>query len=130
EAGRFVAGEVREGMDPSAAVRHEPRPDASLDTEALKGERLTVYEITDEGWAWGQLENDRYVGWLPANALVAPGVAPTHRVAALRTPVLVAPSIKMPTLEMLSLGATLSIVRSEGRFAVTAQRGFVPALHL
>ena len=26
-----------------------------LDTEALKGERVTVYETTDEGWCWGQL---------------------------------------------------------------------------
>ena len=26
----------------------------------------------DEGWAWGQLESDDYVGWLPANALVPP----------------------------------------------------------
>ena len=36
------------------------------------GERVTVYEINDEGWAWGQLAADGYVGWLPANALLAP----------------------------------------------------------
>ena len=24
-------------------------------TEALMGERVTVYEFDDEGWAWGQL---------------------------------------------------------------------------
>ena len=34
------------------------------------GERVTVYEIDDEGWAWGQLADDGYVGWLPANALM------------------------------------------------------------
>ena len=40
-----------------------------LDTEALLGERVMIYEKTDEGWAWGQLETDGYVGWLSANAL-------------------------------------------------------------
>ena len=129
-AARYVQGEVREVFDPQAPVRREPAPDASLDTEALKGERVTIYETTDEGWSWGQLESDRYVGWLPSNALVAPGPAPTHRVATLRAPVLVGPSIKVPTVEMLSLGATLAIVRTEGRFAVTANGGFVPLVHL
>ena len=44
------------------------------------GERVTVYEFDDEGWAWGQLAADGYVGWLPANALLAPRDAPTHQV--------------------------------------------------
>ena len=39
-------------------------------TEALMGERVTIYEFNDEGWAWGQLADDGYVGWLPANALL------------------------------------------------------------
>ena len=39
------------------------------------GERVTVYETTDEGWAWGQLAADGYVGWLPANALCRAGPA-------------------------------------------------------
>lgn len=129
-AARYVAGELREVVEPHAPVRREPAPDAPLDTEVLKGERVMVYETNDEGWAWGQLESDRYVGWLPSNALAAPGPAPTHRVAALRMPVLVGPSIKMPTLEMLSLGATIAIVRNEGRFAVTASGYFVPQGHL
>ena len=42
---------------------------------------MTIYETTDEGWAWGQLETDGYVGWLSANALGPLGAAPTHKVA-------------------------------------------------
>lgn len=129
-ASRYVAGEVREIVDPVAPVRREPRPDAALDTEALKGERVTVYDTTEEGWSWGQLESDRYVGWLPANALGAPGPEPTHRVAAVRMPVLVGPSIKVPTYEMLSLGSKIAIARSEGSFAVTAAGLFVPQVHI
>ena len=61
-AARFVEGETREVVDAQAPLRRTPSPDAPLDTEALKGERVTVYETTAEGWAWGQLEADGYVG--------------------------------------------------------------------
>jgi len=71
EAARFVEGTLREVVDAQAPVRRSPSPDAAYETEALKGERVTVYETTEEGWSWGQLESDGYVGWLPANALAA-----------------------------------------------------------
>ena len=32
------------------------------------GETVVVYD-EDEGWAWGQLQADGYVGYLPAAAL-------------------------------------------------------------
>src|SRR5205823_5518651 len=98
-AARFVEGELREIIEPQAAVRRAPAPDAPLDTEALKGERVMVYETTMEGWAWGQLLHDGYVGWLPASALAAPGPAPTHKVAVPRTLVFPGPSIKLPPVE-------------------------------
>ena len=129
-AARFVAGELREVVEPVAPIRREPQPDSVLDTEALKGERVTVYETTEEGWCWVQLESDHYVGWMPANALGAPGPAPTHRVRAVRMPVLVGPSIKVATYEMLSFGSTIAIARNEGSFAVTAAGFFVPQIHL
>lgn len=129
-AARFVAGEVQEVVNPVAPMRREPRPDSVLDTEALRGERVTVFETTDEGWCWCQLEGDRYVGWMPANALDAPGPAPTHRVRAVRMPVLVGPSIKVATYEMLPFGSKIAIARSEGSFAVTAAGFYVPQIHL
>jgi hypothetical protein len=129
-AARFVDGEPREVAEPQAPVRRAPSPEAPLDTEALKGERVCVYEASDEGWAWGQLETDGYVGWLPASALRPPGPAHTHRVAALRTLVFPGPSIKLPPLEALPLGSRLAVTRIEAPFAVTASGGFVPARHL
>jgi cell wall-associated NlpC family hydrolase len=129
-AARFAEGRSMEVVDPQAPLRQEPRPDAPLDTEALKGERVMVYETNGEGWAWGQLEADRYVGWLPAQALVAAGSAPTHKVAALRTFVFPGPSIKLPPIEVLSLGAALTIAGVEDRLAVTSSGAFVPAAHL
>src|SRR3954451_22701014 len=129
-AERFVEGDVREVVEAQAPVRRSPSPDAPLDTEALRGERVIVYETTPEGWAWGQLEVDRYVGWFPANALRAPGPAPTHKVAALRTLVFPGPSIKLPPVEALSFGCRLPIARIEQPFAVTASGGYVPVRHL
>jgi hypothetical protein len=129
-AARFVEGTVREVVEAQAPVRRNPSHEAPLDTEALRGERVTIYETTVEGWAWGQLESDGYVGWLPADALHAPGSAPTHKVAALRTLVFPGPSIKLPPIESLSFGCRLSIVRIEEPFAVTVSGGHVPVRHL
>jgi hypothetical protein len=129
EAARFAQGEEREVIDAQAPLRAEPSPDAPLMTEALLGEHVTVYEINDEGWAWGQLADDGYVGWLPANALIAPRGTPTHRVTALRTLAFPGPSIKLPPVVMPPLGAKLAVTREQDRFAVSPI-GFLPASHL
>lgn len=130
EAERFVEGSICEVFDPHAPLRRAPVPDAPLETEALKGERITVYETTEEGWCWGQLSSDGYVGWIPANALTTALTEPTMRVQALSTLVFPAPNIKIPPIEALPLGARVAVVRMAERFAVTEHGGFIPAQHL
>lgn len=130
EASRFVEGQARRVIATSAPVRKEPSPEASLTTEALFGETVTVYETTGEGWAWGQLDADLYVGWLPAEALGALGLPATHKVGALRTPVFPGPSIKLPPLELLSFGARVTVTETRERFAVTEGGGFIFGNHL
>lgn len=129
KAARFVEGEPRVVIETSAPLRRAPRHDAPLDTEALHGERVTVYDIDGEGWAWGQIERDGYVGYLPANALVAPGVPPTHRVSAPRTFLYSEPDIKTPPLMTLSFGSLVAVKREENGFALT-ERGAIFAKHL
>ena len=129
KAARFVEGTVREVRDAQTPMRGQPSPDAALTTEALRGDQVTVYEETEEGWCWGQLASDGYVGWLSANALGTPGAAPTHKVAALRTLVFPAPSIKHPPLEGLPLGSRVAVLGTEKEFAVLAN-GYLPARHL
>jgi cell wall-associated NlpC family hydrolase len=129
-APRYVEGRTFEIIAPQAPLRQEPRPDAPLLTEALMGERVTIYDADAEGWAWGQLQSDNYVGWLPQSALSAPGAAPTHRVSALRTFTFPGPSIKLPPLEALPFGARVAIARCEDRMAVTASSAYVPTVHL
>jgi cell wall-associated NlpC family hydrolase len=130
EAERFVDGTEQEVIVGLAPVRKDPSHDAPLVTEALHGERVTVYETDEEGWAWGQLKSDGYVGWLPAAMLLAPGPAPTHKVTALRSFVFPGPSIKLPPLDALPLGAQIAVAREQDSFAVTSAGGFVAKPHL
>jgi cell wall-associated NlpC family hydrolase len=130
EAQRFVEGKPYEIGASQAPVRSAPSHEAALQTEALKGERVMIYDVSEEGWAWGQLAGDGYVGFLPASALCEPGPAATHKVTALRTFVFPGPSIKLPPLEALSFGSQLAIARTDERFAITASGGHVPLLHV
>jgi cell wall-associated NlpC family hydrolase len=129
KAEHFVEGIAMQVVDASAPLRRAPSHEASLDTEALHGERVVVYETTGEGWSWGQLEQDDYVGWLPSNALAKPLAPPTHRVSALRTFVFSKPDIKSAPLLSLSLGSRVAVVNEEHSFAVTAN-GFIPQQHV
>jgi cell wall-associated NlpC family hydrolase len=117
DAPRYAEGRAMRIIAASAPLRRSPQADAPLETEALHGESVTVYDEQD-GWAWAQLERDQYVGYLREAALGALS-APTHRVAALRTHAYPGPAIKLPPRIALSLGAQLRIVRQDGDFSVS-----------
>jgi cell wall-associated NlpC family hydrolase len=130
KAARFVEGEVFEIAEAIAPLRSGPYADAELATQALKGERVTVYDRNGEGFAWGQLDSDGYVGWIPEAVLAKPAAAPTHKVTALRTFAFPGPSIKLPPVETLPLGAKLTVAREDGTFAVTRDGWYLPHRHL
>lgn len=130
KAARFVEGELFEVMEPVAPVRRAPASDAEQMTQALRGERVTVYDRNGEGWAWGQLGGDGYVGWLPDSALARPAKSPTHKVTALTTLAFPGPSIKLPPVTSLPMGARVSIARQDDIFAVTAGGLHLPRQHL
>ncbi|WP_182086068.1 NlpC/P60 family protein [Aureimonas sp. ME7] len=114
EAARFVAGQPAHVDAPVADLRRHPSPDAPLETQALFGEAITVFEETAEGWAWVQLARDRYVGWMPsASILNGPPLEPTHVIGVPRTFVFPGPDIKQPPMRDLTLGAAIR-VRGEG----------------
>ena len=129
KAERYVTGERRQVAASVLPLRRAPRFDATLDTEALHGETLTVYEER-EGWAWVQLDHDGYVGYMPSEGLVAPVAASTHRVSVLRTYVFPEPDSKVPPLAMLSLNARVAVAEASGRFMPLASGGFVYASHV
>jgi len=130
KAARFVAGDEFEIVDALAPLRERPSTEATLLTQALKGERVTIYDRNGEGFAWGQLKADGYVGWLPDRALGKPAATPTHRIIAIRTLAFPGPSIKLPPLETLTMGATITVTREDGPFAVTREGWYLPRQHL
>jgi len=135
DADRYVEGEPARVIEAVAPLHRAPRPDAGIDTEALWGETLRVYDEDEEGWSWVQLDRDGYVGWMPAHAILkGEAPAPTLRVATLATFVYPALTIKQPPLARLSF---LSPVRPIGereengrRFVVTTEGGAIVADHL
>jgi cell wall-associated NlpC family hydrolase len=129
-AARFVEGEVFEIVEALAPMREAPSSEAMLLTQALKGERVTIYDRDGEGFAWGQLDSDGYVGWLPDRALAKPVAAPTHKITALRTFAFPGPSIKLPPVEALVMGSWVEITRDDGAFAVTREGWYLPRPHL
>ncbi|GGC93683.1 C40 family peptidase [Chelatococcus reniformis] len=131
EADRFVEPRPMRVASYCAPVRRAPRRDAALDTEALHGEDVDVFEIDDEGWAWGQLLTDGYVGYLPADDLTARAAWPTHAVQAPRTFVYPAPDMKRPPLGALPLAARIHVSEpAAGGPYLSAEGGFVFAAHL
>jgi cell wall-associated NlpC family hydrolase len=129
EAAHFVDGVLMQVKEGVVDVKREPRPDACLDTQTLYGECVTVYD-EEEGWIWGQLARDKYVGWIAANTLWSKIYQPTHIVATPRTFIYPRPGIKDPPLLALPMGAELEIVDARESFSVTSEGGFVFSGHL
>jgi cell wall-associated NlpC family hydrolase len=128
EAARFVEGRRRRVVEPVAPLRRGPAHDAMLESEALYGEDVLVFE-EHEGWAWAQLSRDSYVGFLPTSALGAEAT-PTHKIVVLRSFVYPKPSIKAPPLMALPFGARVQLAAPEGEFEALADGGFLYAQHL
>src|SRR5262245_20732768 len=126
---RLVEGEVREVAVPLLSLYGEPRFDARLDTQALMGERVRVFDV-QEGWAWLQLEADGYVGYAAQDDLSLPQSAPTHRIAVPSTFMFPAPDIKSQPLVTVTMKARVAVIGRDERFAHLANGRFFIARHL
>ena len=129
-AERWVSGRPARVVAPTAPLRRRPAPDAPLDTEALMGEAVEIFDEAD-GYAWVRLATDSYVGYLPLSVLAEGAPAPTHRVISVRTFVYPGPDLKLPPLSFLSLGAGVAATgASERGYVPIASGGFVFSGHL
>lgn len=129
DAAQFSEGEARQVVRASVPLRRRPAANAALDTEALFGETLVVYDVND-GWAWAQLDRDGYVGYLPLDTLSLDVQEPTHRVRAIGTFLYPVPDIKAPPLMHLSLNAQLSVAEGDDKFCLLTTGGFVYTRHI
>jgi cell wall-associated NlpC family hydrolase len=127
EAERFVEGEKLMSLRGHAALRASAESYCSQETELLCGELFTVYEQKN-GWAWGQIASDGYVGYVHGLALCA-YAEPTHRVTAYSTPVLLHADVKSAAVNFLPMNALVRLEKSQGDFFQT-NVGFVSYRHL
>jgi cell wall-associated NlpC family hydrolase len=129
QAPRFEPGVLYQVSAGVAPLRRAPAPDARQESQLLFGEMFTVYDEA-EGFGWGQAAIDGYVGYVDMSALSAPPLAPTHRVAALRTYVFAEADLKTAPVMLLSLNAAVTVEALEGRYAKIARSGWVAGAHL
>ncbi len=129
-ADRFVAPNEARVIAPVMPVRRHPRPDSALDTEALFGETVRVFEESAEGWSWVQLVEDGYVGYAPSAMLGEAGAAPSHKVAVLRTFLYPGPDIKLPPEAAITLGAKVVVQDDAPPFSVLDSGHAVITSHL
>ena len=132
-ADRYVDGTP--GIVTRAVVDLHPRPDAasSIDTQALLGEAVTVFERS-AGWAWVQLVADGYVGYVAEDAIGQGTGQATHIVTVPRTFVYPGPDLRFPRRDALSMGSRVMITgTAETRgtaYALMQDGGAVIAAHL
>ncbi len=129
EAQRFVMPQLRQVLHSSSPLRARPDPRASWTTEALFGEVVKLFEDRD-GWAWVQLENDGYVGYMPSAALSTHVVRATHKVRALGTFLYPEPEVKAPPLGDLAMNAEVAVAEAGLSFSRLHDGAFVPSRHI
>ena len=128
-AKHFVEGRSMRVIDEVIALRARPALDCSLDTQVLHGEEVIVYDI-DEGWAWGQLVSDGYVGYMPADSLHKMPLTPTHQVHVPRTFLYATPNMKTPPVGALPMGAQVDVRGPRDEFMQVTSGLFIWAGHL
>ncbi|PHY18358.1 NlpC/P60 family protein [Caulobacter sp. BP25] len=128
-AERFVDVTPMQVSAPLASLRVAPQPDAEQEDQVLFGETFDVLFETGE-FAFGQARRDRYVGYVPIEALSAPVRTPEHRVSALRTYAFAEPDIKSAIVGLYSLNTLVTIEAREGRFVKGARTGWFVEHHL
>ena len=128
-ADRFADATPMQASAPIASIRKAPAPDAEQEDQLVFGERFDVL-FEDGDFAFGQARRDGYVGYVTRDALSAPVLAPTHRIAALRSYAFSAPDIKSAIVGLYSLNALVTVEAQEGRFVRAARAGWFPVEHL
>ena len=121
---------------PQAPIRRAPHPTASLDTEALYGETVTIDQFENE-FAHVVLATDGYRGWMPSACLGAmPDV--THQVIVPHSFVTAGADVKSAGISHLSLGVRLHLYPRQDdddkcpfvEIEFNGANGFVPRSHI
>ena len=129
-AARFADGTPYQVTGGVASLRAIGAEDGEQLSQALHGDTIDIYEEVD-GFGWGQMRSDGYVGWFDMVALSSPVIPVTRKVSALRTYAYSSPSAKASPHYLLSLGAQVCETGArENGFVYCARAGWVYDAHL
>jgi cell wall-associated NlpC family hydrolase len=130
DAQRFVAPTSYQVTGGLASLRKTGTEDGEQLSQALHGDIIDIYEEVD-GFGWGQMRSDGYVGWFDMATLSSPVLPVTRKVSALRTYAYSSPSAKAAPHYLLSLGARVCETGLvENGFVQCARAGWVYDAHL
>lgn len=121
--------ELRSIAIPLADVKSAADGSSRLASQALYGETV---EVLDDIGAYARIRqsSDGYEGFVRSADMKSIRAAATHRVAVPGTLCFAAPDIKTPAPIRLTLGAHVTVVSVEGRFAALADGTYAVAAHL
>jgi cell wall-associated NlpC family hydrolase len=129
EAQSFVSGDPADIAVPVTGLHRQPQTQSMMMTQALLGERMAIFERKD-GWAWGQLEGDGYVGYLPEAALAPVDAEPTHRVAVPLSFLYPAADLKSQPTRPAYLNSRLRVTEEGVKWSRLADGRFAFSRHL
>jgi cell wall-associated NlpC family hydrolase len=128
DAKHFVEGMPAQCAVPVAGVFRSRSDDAMQLTQMLLGETLRVFERVGD-WAWVQLDDDGYVGYVRSAALDNAITRPTHRVTVPLAHLYPEPNIKTQPAIAVTLNAALTITGTSGDFHTLASGQYIYAVH-
>jgi cell wall-associated NlpC family hydrolase len=128
KADSYVAGEDAQCFAPIAGVYKAPAAAAMQTTQVLMGECVRVFE-RKEGWAWVQLRDDSYVGYVRENTLLGVLQETTHRITTPLAHLFPRPDLKSTPAVLVPMNAGLSVIGRSGDYLEHASGQFVYAAH-
>jgi cell wall-associated NlpC family hydrolase len=126
----WAKGQAAQINVPLAGLHKRPDETAMQLTQALYGEACMVFDISN-GWAWVQLVNDGYVGYVREQALGDVSTAPrTHRVANVSTRLFPKADLKTQPSSVLYMNSAVGVASLQNGYAVLDNGDAVFAGHL
>lgn len=131
EAARFVEPVLHQCVQGVVPLLAAPDHDSHRLSEIRYGEFLDVIELRDDGFAWVQNRNDRYVGYIWSEGTLSQTIAAMmNRINVPHTFVYAEPDFKSPVLDRLTLGSYVSLDGETPDFYPLATGGFVFKKHV
>jgi cell wall-associated NlpC family hydrolase len=129
EAQHFVTGIAHQITSNIATLYRTPDSAGRQETQALFGETCLVFDQAD-GFAFVQLDEDGYVGYLKSGDLTAELTPATHRISVPSTFRYPAADLKTQPVTQLLQNSKIAVSGTEGNYLALHTGGFVFANHV